>query len=182
MLQSISLSVIIHNSVAWKAHDGPISFIKKFPYINDDATIIATGSHDKSLKFWTVPADWLEFKKQAKAKLAKDKSEKESTTTTSQITEPEKPKEEAKPAEPKIKKPKEPKEEVKPSEPEPQPELPKPKKKKEPVVPQEVAEPPKAQEEVVHDLDEDDAAKKQKKKSEKANLFDSEGEDDKEFN
>ena len=176
MLLLTSLSVEKYHSVAWKAHDGPISFIKKFPYINDDATIIASGSHDKSLKFWSVPTEWLEFKKQAKAKLAKDRAEKETTATTStekEKTEPEKPKKE----EPEKPKPEEPK----PVE--PTPEKPKPKKKKEPEPPKEEPEPAKVKEEVVHDLDKpEDSAKKPKKQSKKANLFDSDGDEDKEFN
>ena len=55
------------NLDSFKAHEGPITFIKPFLYINPTAPVFATGSHDKNLKFWSAPNEWLEFKKQAKA-------------------------------------------------------------------------------------------------------------------
>lgn len=62
---------------AWKAHDGPVSFLKDFNHFSDTCNTLATGSHDKSVKFWSLPTVWLEFKKAAKAKHAKAKAEAE---------------------------------------------------------------------------------------------------------
>lgn len=158
-------------AVVWKAHDGPITFIKKFPHINDDHSIIATGSHDKSLKFWSVPFEWLEFKKQAKAKLANTKTDNETidlTAVTKLQSERSQPEPEKQKPAPLV------------QAPAPVvPDQPKPKKKK---AEQPKAEPePQKKEEVVHDLDAEEKPKKAKKQSEKANLFDSDGDEDKEF-
>ena len=139
--------------------------MKRFPHINDDQTIIATGSHDKSLKFWSVPAEWLDFKQQAKAMLIKDK---ETPAPVSAVAKPEP-----------VQVPAEVVEE--------NPESPKPKKKKvveapkeEPIVEKQPEEAQQLQEEV-HDLDKEESPEKSKKPSDKANLFDSDGEGDKEF-
>ena len=46
-------------------------------------TVIASGSHDKSLKFWSLPSEWLEFKKKVKEQLERHQSKGESQAVVS---------------------------------------------------------------------------------------------------
>lgn len=55
-----------------------MSFIKPFTHYSKENNVIATGSHDKSIKFWGLPAKWLEFRKKDKNAEMGDKKGEES--------------------------------------------------------------------------------------------------------
>lgn len=155
--------------------------------MSKENTVIASGSHDKSLKFWSLPSEWLEFKKKVKEQLERQQSEGESQAAVSLhksgetkygVNQEVKPKK----ADKKI-------EEAQVSE---VLKVDKPKKKT-PEVSEKVEESPKLEqkpEEIqaktpdpvqTPEEDEDLSPKKEKPKNDKVNLFDSDGEEANEF-
>lgn len=111
------------------------------------------------MKFWSVPEEWLDFKKQAKATISKEKSEKEVETAT------------------KVSEQSLATKQNEPEKIEPVTEKPKPKKKKL------QADTTTLQNQVDNAIEEPQKEQplEKKKQNEKANLFDSDGEEDKEF-
>ena len=51
--------------------------------MSKENTVIASGSHDKSLKFWSLPSEWLEFKQKVKEQLERQQGEGESQDAVS---------------------------------------------------------------------------------------------------